>query len=159
MNNNKISEHITLTEAIRSDTAVKNGIDNIPDKDSLKRMKLVAEKVFEPLRNYYNCSIYISSFFRCDKLNKIIGGSKSSQHSLGEAIDVDADVLGGVTNYQIFNYIKDNLDFDQLISEFPDEEGEPCWVHFSYKKEGNRNEVWVSENNYSEVFYRLISRK
>jgi hypothetical protein len=136
-----ISEHITYNEAIRSDTAKKFGIKNIPDDSQLHRMRLLAENVFEPLRKYFNVPVYISSFFRSAEINKKIKGAKSSQHILGEAIDLDADIFGGVTNREIFNYIKDNLEFDQLIDELIDDNGTGGWVHVSYKKDGNRKEI------------------
>ena len=123
----KISNHISLKEATRSNTAQRLGIDNFPNK------------IFEPLREYVECPIYISSFYRSPELNTAIGGSKNSQHCKGEAIDLD-DVYSKVKNKVFFDYIKENLDFDQLIWEFGDDEN-PAWVHVSYKEKGNRNRI------------------
>lgn len=132
----KISEHITYGEAIKSQVAIREGIDNTPTANQLKAMKLVAEKVFEPLRKALGFPIFISSFFRCAILNSMIGGASNSQHTKGEAMDLDKDGF----NAQIFHYIKNNLTFDQLIWEFGDS-NEPDWVHVSYSANGNRREV------------------
>ena len=135
----RISKHISLKEATRSNTAQRLGIDNFPTNDVLIKMQLIANKIFEPLREYVDCPIYISSFYRSPELNTAIGGSKNSQHCKGEAIDLD-DVYSKVKNKVFFNYIKENLDFDQLIWEFGDEQN-PAWVHVSYKEKGNRNRI------------------
>ena len=135
----KISKHISLKEATRSNTAQRLGIDNFPTNDVLIKMQLTANKIFEPLREYVDCPIYISSFYRSPELNTAIGGAKNSQHCKGEAIDLD-DVYSKVKNKVFFNYIKENLDFDQLIWEFGDEQN-PAWVHVSYKEKGNRNRI------------------
>jgi len=113
----KISEHISIKEATRSNTAERLGIDNFPDSPTLANMQALAENVFEPLRKHFGHPIYITSFYRSSELNKAIGGSSKSQHCKGQAIDID-DVIGSSTNADFFNYIKDNLEFDQLIWEF-----------------------------------------
>ena len=100
-------------------------------------MKITAEKVFEPVREHFRIPIGISSFFRCEKLNTAVGGSKTSQHCKGEAIDIDADIYGGVTNSKIFHWIRKNLDFHQLIWEYGDD-CNPNWVHVSFKTKGNK---------------------
>jgi zinc D-Ala-D-Ala carboxypeptidase len=127
---NKISEHISYTEGIKSNTALRLGIENKPGEYELQNMELIAEKVFEPLRKAVNGPIKINSFYRCEKLNKAIGGSSKSQHCQGRAIDID-DIYGYVSNSYMYHYIKDNLDFDQLIWEFGTEEN-PDWIHVSY---------------------------
>lgn len=135
-----ISEHITYTEATRSDTANKLGIDNTPNIDQLKSMKLAACRVFEPVRNHFGKPIRINSFFRSQELNKAIGGARNSQHMKGEAIDMSAIPSTGLTNSQIFNWIKDNLEFDQLIWEYGNINN-PAWVHVSFSAEKNRNQI------------------
>lgn len=135
-----ISEHITFSEATKSQEAVRKNIANIPDVAQLSAMKLIAEKVFEPLRKHFDKAIFISSFFRSPELNRAIGGSTTSQHCTGEALDLDADIFGGITNSQIFDYVRMKLDFDQLIWEFGDNTN-PAWVHVSYKRIGNRKEI------------------
>jgi hypothetical protein len=130
---NKISKHISYKEATRSATALRLGIDNKPNEYELQNMEMVANKVFEPLREAFDAPIKINSFYRCEELNKAIGGSSKSQHCQGRAIDID-DVYGNVSNAYMYYYIKDNLDFDQIIWEFGTDHN-PDWVHVSYVDE------------------------
>jgi zinc D-Ala-D-Ala carboxypeptidase len=147
----KISEHITYAEATFSKEALKKGLANIPNSIELATMRLTAEKVFEPVRKYFNKPIAINSFFRSKIVNKKIGGSLTSQHCKGEAIDID-DTLGGVTNKQIFEYIKNNLEFDQLIVEFPID-GKPSWIHVSYNYNKNRGHILISTKRDNKTIY------
>lgn len=137
----RISKNITLNEATFSLTAKRKGIDNKPNEEQLTNMIALAENIFEPLREYFGgYPIKINSFFRNALLNATIGGSFNSQHVKGEAMDID-DTLGFHTNKEMFDYIRNNLDFDQLIWEFGNDLN-PNWVHVSYKKNGqNRKEV------------------
>ena len=133
-----ISEHVSYREGVYSTTATRREIDNTPNDEQLDNMEIIAEKVFEPLREYVGGPIKINSFFRCTDLNKAIGGSSKSQHCQGQAIDID-DTYGIVANSEMYHYIKENLDFDQLIWEFGDDDN-PNWIHVSYvSKEDNRN--------------------
>ena len=132
----KLSKNLTLAEVTKSHTAIKYGISNKPTGEHLSNLIEIANKVFQPVRDHFQKPIVVSSGYRSKALNDIIGGASGSQHSKGEAMDLD----GSVDNYQIFNYIMDNLEFDQLIWEFGTEEN-PDWVHVSYKKENNRGEV------------------
>jgi zinc D-Ala-D-Ala carboxypeptidase len=135
-----ISKHISEKEATKSVTALRLGIDNTPNGDSISNMKLVAEMVFEPLRQWVAGPIKINSFYRSPALNEAIGGSSKSQHCQGRAMDID-DVYGHKTNKEMFDWIKNNLDFDQMIYEFGNEEN-PDWVHVSYVSEDkNRNRI------------------
>jgi len=134
----KISEHLDLSEVIRSESAKRNGISNMPTALHIANLKLLAENVFEPVRNNFRCPIYISSAYRSIELNRVVKGSLTSQHCTGEAIDVDMDgTPNGVTNKMVFDYIKDNLEFDQLIWEFGTNEN-PDWVHVSYESTGKQ---------------------
>ena len=126
----RISKHISYKEATRSATALRLGIENVPNEYELQNMEMVAKKVFEPLREAIDAPIQINSFYRCEELNKAIGGSSKSQHCQGRAIDID-DIYGHVSNAFMYYYIKDNLDFDQLIWEFGTDDS-PDWVHVSY---------------------------
>ena len=135
-----LSKNLSLVEAMKSATAIKHGIANEPTPEHLQNLKDIAENVFQPIRDHFSMPIAVSSGYRSNALNELIGGSKRSQHSKGQALDLDADVYGGVTNREIFIYIKENLDYDQLIYEFGTDE-EPAWVHVSYKSQGNRREV------------------
>ena len=150
-----ISKHISYKEGVYSVTATRRGIDNVPNDEQLANMELIAEKVFEPLRKYVCGPIKINSFFRCPKLNKAIGGSKTSQHCKGLAIDID-DTFGVVANSDMYNYIKNNLDFDQLIWEFGDDDN-PNWVHVSYvSKEDNRNRCLRAYKGNGKTLYNVI---
>jgi hypothetical protein len=134
----KLSAHLDLSEVIRSESAKRNGISNMPIAQHIENFKLLAEKVFEPVRVHFGVPIHISSGYRSIELNKCIGGSLTSQHCTGEAIDIDMDGSpSGVTNKMVFDYIKDNLVYDQIINEF-----DYSWVHVSYAANGkNRKQV------------------
>lgn len=133
-----ISDHISYEEATRSQTASRYGIKNVPDDIQLSNMKSVALACFEPLRAWWGKALTISSFFRCEELNRKIGGAINSQHKQGKAIDIDTGKKSD--NKKLFEYAKANLKFDQLIWEYGDEEG-PSWVHISFDKGANRNQV------------------
>ena len=137
----KLSKNLSLAEVTKSATAKRQGIANEPNIDQLERLKAVAENIFQPIREEFMCPIFVSSGYRSEALNEAIGGSKTSQHSKGEALDLDADVYGVITNADIFNFVLDRLEFDQLIWEFGTDEN-PDWVHVSFKKEG-RNRMQV----------------
>jgi hypothetical protein len=134
----KLSEHLDLSEVVRSESAKRKGISNMPTEAHIANFKILAEKVFEPIREHFRCPIHISSGYRSKELNAAIGGSLTSQHCSGEAIDIDMDgTPNGVTNKMVFDFIKDNLDFDQLIYEFGDSNN-PDWVHVSYETTGKQ---------------------
>jgi hypothetical protein len=134
----KLSEHLELSELTRSESAKRNGISNMPTGEHIANFMLLAEKIFEPIREHFNVPIHISSGYRSVELNRLIKGSSSSQHCKGQAIDIDMDgTSNGVTNADVFNYIKDNLQFDQMIWEFGNEDN-PEWVHVSYVPEGRK---------------------
>jgi hypothetical protein len=131
-----LSKNLSLAEMISSESAKRNGIKNEPTAEHLENMKKLATNVFQPIRDHFNVPIHISSGYRSLALNKAIKGSLSSQHLLGQAIDIDMDGTD-VTNAKIFNYIKDNLVFDQLIWEFGTDKN-PDWVHVSYESKGKQ---------------------
>jgi zinc D-Ala-D-Ala carboxypeptidase len=134
----KLSEHLALAEVIRSESAKRNGISNMPTPEHIENFKLLAENVFEPIRMNFRCPIHISSGYRSKELNASIGGSLTSQHCQGEAIDIDMDgTPHGVTNKMVFDFIKSSLEFDQLIWEFGTDEN-PDWVHVSYESTGKQ---------------------
>ena len=150
-----ISEHISYKEGVRSNTATRRGIDNTPNAEQLENMELVAEEVFEPLRAYVGGPIKINSFFRCPELNKAIGGSSKSQHCKGQAMDID-DTFGRMTNAEMYHWIKDYLDFDQMIWEFGDDDN-PDWVHVSYvSPEENRNRCLKAYREDGKTKYMVI---
>jgi hypothetical protein len=134
----QLSKHLSLAEVTRSDSAKRKGISNQPSAEHLENFKKLAEKVFEPIRTHFAVPIHISSGYRSKELNAAIGGSLTSQHCSGEAIDIDMDgSASGVTNADVFKYIKDKLEFDQLIWEFGTDKN-PDWVHVSYETSGKQ---------------------
>lgn len=133
----QLSKNLTLAEVTRSDSAKRRGISNMPTPEHIENFKLLAEKIFQPIREHFGVPIHISSGYRSKELNAAIGGSLTSQHCSGEAIDIDMDGHGSVTNKQIFDYIKANLNFDQLIWEFGTDKN-PDWVHVSYESTGKQ---------------------
>ncbi|MFY7938748.1 MAG: D-Ala-D-Ala carboxypeptidase family metallohydrolase [Flavobacterium sp.] len=132
----KLSEHLELAEVIRSESAKRRGIKNMPPEEHIKNLKLLAENIFEPIRANFRQPIRISSGYRSKELNDAIGGSLTSQHCQGEAIDIDMDGTA-LKNSEIFNFIKDKLIFDQLIWEFGTKDN-PDWVHVSYESNGKQ---------------------
>ena len=152
----QLSKNLSLKEAIKSNTASRLGIDNRPEDWEIENLRAVAENVFQPIRDHFGVPIGVSSGYRSKALNKAIGGSKYSQHMIGEAIDIDADIYGRITNADVFNYVKENLVWDQMIWEFGDDE-EPNWVHISYKSKGtNRKQIKRAYRDEKGVHYRII---
>ena len=150
----RLSKNLTLQEATKSATAIKKGISNEPTIEHMENLKAIAENIFQPVRDYFNIPIAITSGYRSKALNDLIGGSAASQHCKGQALDIDCDVYGGLSNREVFEYIKDKLDFDQLIWEFGNEQ-DPDWVHVSYKKEGrNRYESLVAYKQEGKTRYK-----
>ena len=136
-----LSKNLTLFEMTRSDMAKRKGISNQPTPEHLANMIILAEKIFQPIREHFGVPIYISSGYRSAALNKKIGGAKNSQHCLGQAIDIDMDGHPHVSNVEVFKWIRENLIFDQLIWEFGNSTS-PDWVHVSYSPTGtNRRHV------------------
>ena len=132
----QLSKNLSIAEMIRSESAKRKGISNMPTEEHLANMKKLATNVFQPIREYFNVPIHISSGYRSLELNKAIKGSKTSQHCTGEAIDIDMDGTK-VTNKQVFDYIKNNIVFDQMIWELGTALN-PDWVHVSYESTGKQ---------------------
>lgn len=152
----QLSKNLSLKEAIKSNTASRLGIDNRPEDWEIDNLRAVAENIFQPIREHFGVPIGVSSGYRSKALNKAIGGSKYSQHMIGEALDIDADIYGRITNADIFNYVKENLEWDQMIWEFGDDE-EPNWVHISYKAKGpNRKQIKRAYRDGKGVHYKVI---
>ena len=150
-----ISKNISYKEGVYSNTAIRRGIDNVPNEEQLSNMKLLAEKVFQPLREWVGKPIKINSFFRSPELNTAIGGSSKSQHCKGQAIDID-DTFGYVSNAEMYHWIKENLDFDQMIWEFGDDDN-PNWVHISYvSPKQNRNRCLKAYKENGKTKYKVI---
>ena len=150
----RLSDHLSLAEATKSQTATRLGIDNSPTIAHLEALRAVAKNVFEPIRNHFGVPIAVTSGYRSKALNEAIRGSRRSQHCQGQALDIDADVYGRITNAEVFHYIKNHLDFDQLIWEFGNDTA-PDWVHVSYVADGsNRGEVLIAYRENGRTRYK-----
>ena len=154
----KLSENLSLSEVTRSDSAKRKGISNEPTPEHLENFKKLAENIFEPIRKHFGKPIHLSSGYRSKALNAAIGGSASSQHCKGEAIDIDMDgSSNGVTNRMVFDYIRTNLNFDQLIWEFGTKDN-PDWVHVSFSSTGKqRKQVLRAVKSGSKTAYQIYA--
>lgn len=165
----KLSKNLSLSEMLKSATASRRGIDNSATEAHIENMKVFAEKIFQPIRDHFGVPFKISSGYRSKDLNKAIGGAHkykdgkyvaTSQHCKGEAVDLDRDHAGDPNNAEVFHYIKDNLDFDQLIWEFGTDEN-PNWVHVSYNVDGKqRGQILVAyKDGKNKTKYKLYGGK
>ena len=145
-----LSKNLMLTEMTRSESGKRRGVSNQPTPAHIENMKILAEKVFQPIRDHFKTPIIISSGYRSRELNAIIGGSQTSQHSEGKAIDIDMDGTK-ITNKQIFDFIRQNLEFDQLVNEF-----DYSWVHVSFNLGKNRKQVLEAYKQNGKTFYRAM---
>jgi zinc D-Ala-D-Ala carboxypeptidase len=133
----RLTAHFALAEFTRSESAKRHGVSNEPTPDHLENLKVLCEKVLEPIRMKFGHPINISSGYRSKTLNHYIGGTLKSQHLEGKAVDLDLDNTGyPTTNKMLFDYIKDNLEYDQIINEF-----NYSWIHVSYNQGKNRKQV------------------
>lgn len=151
----QLSKNLSLREATKSVTALRLGVDNTPDEYEIKNLERIAHAIFQPLRDHFDTPIAVTSGFRSKALNEAVGGSKYSQHIVGEALDLDADVYGGVSNAELFHFIATRLEFDQLIWEFGDDDN-PAWVHVSLKREGNRGRKLKAVRENGRVTYIVL---
>lgn len=124
----KVSEHFTYGEVIKSNTAIRLGMDNSLPDELLENVERLAKNILEPIRIHFNKPVIITSWYRCQALNAMISKNPNSQHTKGEAADF---TVPGLSNLEIAEYIRDNLDFDQLILEY-------SWVHCSYVANGRK---------------------
>lgn len=150
----QLSKNLYLSEVTKSQTAIQKGIKNEPTKEEIQNLKDIAENIFQPIRDHFKVPIGISSGYRSKKLNQIIGGSKTSEHMSGRALDIDADIYGNITNRQIFDFIRKNLEFNQLVWEFGDDNN-PDWVHVSFEKGNNKKRVLRAGRDKNGTFYKL----
>ena len=135
----RLSKNFTMAEFTKSQTAERKGIDNTPEGEHLEAAKALFENVVQPIRDHFGPTV-INSGYRSPELNEAVGGSSRSQHCKGEAADIE---VPGTPNAELAEWIRDNLEFDQLILEFA-QKGVPDagWVHVSYKADGdNRGSV------------------
>lgn len=147
----QLSKNLSLAEVVRSESAKRRGINNMPTAEHLENLKELALNVFQPIRDHFKVPIHISSGYRSRILNNAVNGAAKSQHCLGQAIDIDVDGTS-ITNKQVFDYIKQNLDFDQLIWEFGNDLN-PDWVHVSFNKGANKKQVLRAKRNGIKTYY------
>jgi hypothetical protein len=139
--NEKLSQYVTLGEVTQSNTATVKKIDNIPGLAETERLKLVCSECFDKIREHFGQPLRVSSGYRCPALNKAVGGVRNSQHVTGEALDIQP-IKSSPTVKEMYDWAKDNIDFDQLIIEGKG----GIWLHVSYKKTGNRKQAFAIEN-------------
>ena len=144
-----LSKNFTLAELTKSNTALRLGIDNTPNKEGIYKLRILATTLLQPLRNYVG-AIRVTSGFRSVALNSAIGGSNKSQHTKCEAVDLQHITRGKSDNLKIFNaLISLGLEYDQCILEFggaTETEDSKCpnWIHISYSLDYNRHEILVA---------------
>ena len=148
----KLTENFTLSEMVKSETALRNGLDNTPGDAEIANLKLLAEKVLQPIRNHYKTGVKVNSGFRHPEVNAAVGGSKTSDHCKGQAADIE---IPGVANANLAEWIKNNLEFTQLILEFytpgiPDS----GWVHVSYDKSNLKKQVMTAMKENGKTVYK-----
>jgi hypothetical protein len=149
----QLSKNLSLAEVMRSETAKRKGISNMPTPEHIENFKKLAENVFQPIREHFGVPIHISSGYRSAALNKAVKGSLSSQHCTGEAIDIDMDGTL-ITNKQVFDFIRENVNFDQMIWEFGSDTN-PDWVHVSYESTGKqRKQVLKAVKQAGKTIYK-----
>ncbi len=148
----RLSQHFTYAEAIKSETALRRGLDNTPPPAVIAKMKAVCEEILEPVRAHFKRPVVINSFYRAPAVNAAVGSKPGSQHEKGEAVDFE---IPGVDNADVAEWIRDNLIADQLILEHYTP-GQPSsgWVHVSYKDDGCRRECLTI--NAGGVFKGLV---
>ena len=150
-----LSKSFTLNELIKSQEATRLGIDNIPNEEQIQNLKILCEKILQPLRNYYGMPVSISSGYRSVKLCEAVGSSSKSQHTKGQAADFE---IFGIANKDLADWIVQNLDYDQCILEFWNEnDPNSGWVHCSYSVNGNRKQYLKAQKIDGKIVYSPMS--
>lgn len=148
----KLTQNFTLSEMTKSETALRHGLPNDPEPDHLENMKALAENVLQPVRNYFGMGVKVNSAYRHPDVNRAVGGSTTSDHCKGMAADIE---IPGVANAVLAEWIKNNLEFRQLILEFytpgvPDS----GWVHVSYNPADNKKQVLTAMKENGKTVYK-----
>jgi len=146
-----LTKNFTLEEMIKSETALRHGMDNIPGENEIGNLKVLCEKVLQPVRDHFGKGVKVNSGFRHPDVNQKVGGSRTSDHTRGQACDIE---IPGVPNAELAEWIRDNLEYRQLILEFytpgvPDS----GWVHVSYVAEDNKKEVLTATRKDGKTVY------
>jgi hypothetical protein len=149
----QLSPHFKLNEFTKSDTAIRKRIDNTPGPAHAKNLKLVCEKILEPVRNHFGKPVRINSGYRGPALNAAVGGSSKSQHCNGQAVDFEID---GLPNPELAKWVSQNCEFDQIILEFYDPKEGPNsgWVHASYAEGANRKQILTAVTVNGKTVYK-----
>lgn len=153
----KLSKNFNLNEFTKSATATARGIDNTPQGVHLENLKYVVEKICQPARDYFGKPVKINSGYRSPALNTAVGGSKTSQHCNGEAVDMEIE---GLPNKTLADWIAENCEFDQVILEFynPAEGANSGWVHASVRRDGkNRKSKLIAFKDGKSTRYEAVS--
>lgn len=146
-----LTTNFTLSELTKSETALRKGLDNEPTQDVIAALQTLAVNVLQPVRNHYGRSVKVNSGYRSPEVNASVGGSKTSDHCKGQAADIE---IVGVANADLAAYIRDELQFTQLILEFytpgvPDS----GWVHVSYDPANLKKQVMTATKRDGETVY------
>jgi zinc D-Ala-D-Ala carboxypeptidase len=149
-----LSKSFTLNELTKSQEATRLGIDNTPNEEHILNLKLLCENVLQPIRDFYGMPLSVSSGYRSAALCEAIGSSSKSQHTKGQAADFE---IFGVANKDLADFVVKNLDYDQCILEFwNDNEPNSGWVHCSYNASGNRKQFLKAEKLNGRVVYTVL---
>jgi zinc D-Ala-D-Ala carboxypeptidase len=152
-----LSENFTLQELIYSDTAVRMGIDNKPNDETVENLKILCENILEPIRSHFKAPVVVSSGYRSEAVCLAVGSSSKSQHIKGQAVDFE---IFGIPNKDVTDWIVQNLDYDQCILEFwNDKEPNSGWVHCSYSKDNNRKQYLNAQKLNGRVVYTVMECK
>ena len=152
-----LSENFTLQELIYSDTAVRMGIDNKPNDETVENLKILCENILEPIRSHFKVPVVVSSGYRSTAVCLAVGSSSKSQHIKGQAVDFE---IFGIPNKDVTDWIVQNLDYDQCILEFwNDKEPNSGWVHCSYSKDNNRKQYLNAQKLNGRVVYTVMECK
>ena len=150
-----LSKSFTLNELTKSQEAIRLGLDNIPNEEHIENLKILCEKILQPLRDYYGMPVSVSSGYRSVALCEAIGSSAKSQHTKGQAADFE---IFGVANKELADFITQNLEYDQCILEFWNEnEPNSGWVHCSFNSSGNRGQFLKAEKVNGKVIYSTMN--
>ena len=149
-----LSKSFTLNELTKSQEALRLNIDNTPNEEQILNLKILCEKILQPIRDFYGMPVSVSSGFRSPELCKAIGSSSTSQHTRGEAADFE---IFSIANKTLAEFIISNLDYDQCILEFWNEnEPNSGWVHCSYSSNGNRKQYLKAEKLNGRIVYTVL---
>jgi hypothetical protein len=150
-----LSKSFTLNELTKSQEATRLGIENIPNEEHIENLKILCEKILQPIRDFYGMPVSVSSGYRSAALCEAVGSSSKSQHTKGQAADFE---IFGVANKDLADFVVKNLDYDQCILEFWNEnDPNSGWVHCSYNPSGNRKQFLKAEKLNGRVVYTVLN--